>query len=94
VNPPVTTAPAGPCPALVPRAYCGCARHALYLSLASTPGNTAVKNIFIDLKLCHVLNVRGFLLGDYSEYSEHSEYSETTTHFNSNFDTDNQMYVP
>jgi hypothetical protein len=23
-----------------------------------------------------------------------TEYSETTTHFNSNFDTDNQIYVP
>jgi hypothetical protein len=43
------------------------------------------KNWIQQLHTLPVLNFNGCLI---------TEYSETTAHFNGNFDTDNQIYVP
>jgi hypothetical protein len=50
--------------------------------------STSVDTVKTDLKQLHTLQVLHF------NDCLTTEYSETTAHFNGNFDTDNQIYVP
>jgi hypothetical protein len=49
--------------------------------------------IWLDIFLCKPLNMSCYLHSAFIN-SPTTEYSETTAHFNGNFDTDNQIFVP
>jgi hypothetical protein len=50
--------------------------------------STSVYTVKTELNNLHTLPVLHF------NHCLTTEYSETTAHFNGNFDTDNQIYVP
>jgi hypothetical protein len=60
-------------------------RCALIKTRSSIERNIVSKNWIKQLHTLPVLHFNRYLT---------TEYSETTAHFNGNFDTDNQIYVP
>jgi hypothetical protein len=60
-------------------------RYALIKTLSSIERSMVSKNWIKQLHTLPVLHFNRCLT---------TEYSETTAHFNGNFDTDNQIYVP